>query len=188
MMEAVETFNQDKAKFLTWLGYYLKTAFSDALGIRTKRDNLDPINYAASLDAPLVDGEEATLEDVTPDPAEPFVEADRRIYLEQLHNELELAFSALPEEESTTLRLRFYGGLSLKDAAKIGAISPEEARKREGKALQKLRRGKQAARLRAYVDDHTPFYSTHGIHSVERLVIKRERLEQHSLTDTLTCP
>ena len=55
MMEAVETFNQDKAKFLTWLGYYLKTAFSDALGIRTKRDNLDPINYAASLDAPLVE-------------------------------------------------------------------------------------------------------------------------------------
>lgn len=183
MMEAVATFDQDKAKFLTWLGYYLRKVFSDALGIRTKRDNLDPLNYAASLDAPLVDGEEATLEDVTPNPADYIGEADRRIYLEQLHGELERALSALPEEESEALRLRFYNGLSIKDTAKAGGITPDEARRREVKAMRKLRQGKQAARLRAYVDERTPFYNAYGIHSMEWMAMKRERL-----TDTLTCP
>lgn len=176
MMEATETFDPDKAKFITWLGYYLRKVFSDLVGIRTKQSNLDPINHAASLDAPLVDGEEATLEDVTPDPADYIGEADRRIYLEQLHKELEWALSTLPEEESQVLRLRFYSGLPRKDTAKIGGITPEEARKRESKALQKLRQGKQAARLRAFVDERTPFYSAYGVHATEWVVLKRERI------------
>lgn len=178
MMEAVATFDPDKAKFLTWLGYYLRKAFSEALGINTKRDNLDPINHATSLDAPLVDGEEATLEDVTPNPADYIGEADRRMYLEQLHNELERALAALPEEESEALRLRFYNGLSIKDTAKAGGITPDEARRREVKAMRKLRQGKHVARLRAYVDYHTPFYSAHGVHSMEWMMIKREKIAE----------
>lgn len=180
MMEAVETFNPDKASFLTWLGYYLKTGFSDAAGCRTERQNKDPLNECRSLWEPLDNGTDGlTVGDMVPDPVDYIGEADRRIYLEQLHDAMEQVLDKLPQEESAILRLRFYSGRSLRDAAKLGGISPEEARKRETKALQKLRQGKQAARLRAFVDERTPFYSAHGVHSLERLAVKREWLRGH---------
>ena len=179
MMKAVETYEPDKAKFLTWLGYHLRTAFSEAVGCRTEKQNNDPLNECRSLWEPVDnDTDGLTIGDTVADPVDYIGQADRRIYLEQLHDELERAFSALSEEESEVLRLRFYGGLSLKDAAKVGDITPDEARRREGKALYKLRQGKQAARLQAYIDERTPFYSAHGIHSMDWMVLKRERIEQ----------
>lgn len=177
MMEAVETFDPDKARFLTWLGYHLKTAFSDVVGCRTEKQNNDPLNEYKSLWETLDnDTDGLTVGDMIADPVDYIGDADRRIYLEQLHNAMEQMLATLPQEQGTTLRLRFYQGLSLKDTAMVSGISPEEARKRESKALQKLRQGKQAARLRAFVDERTPFYNAHGIHSVEWLAIKRERL------------
>lgn len=178
MMKAARTYDPDKdVKFLTWMDYYIKTAFSYVAGCRTPAQNKDPLNEYKSLWEPLGGGtDDLTIGDMLPDPVDYIGEADRRIYLEQLHNELERALTALPEGESEVLRLRFYDEYSLKDAARIGGITPEEARRRQDSALLKLRRGKQAARLRSYVDERTPFYSARGIHSVESLAIKRERL------------
>ena len=178
MMKAARTYDPDKGvKFLTWMDYYIKTAFSYVAGCRTPAQNKDPLNEYKSLWEPLGGGtDDLTIGDMLPDPVDYIGEADRRIYLEQLHNELERALTALPEGESEVLRLRFYNGLSLKDTAKVGGTTPDEARRREEKAMRKLRQGKQAARLRAYVDERTPFYSARGVHSVESLAIKRERL------------
>lgn len=178
MMKAARTYDPDKdVKFLTWMDYYIKTAFSYVAGCRTPAQNKDHLNEYKSLWEPLGGGtDDLTIGDMLPDPVDYIGEADRRIYLEQLHAELERALSTLPEDKSKVLRLRFYDGLTLKDTAKVCGITAEAARQREGRALKELRSGKQAARLRAYVDERTPFYSARGVHSVESLTIKRERL------------
>lgn len=178
MMKAAQTYDPDKdVKFLTWMGYFIKTAFSYVAGCRTKAQNNDPLNEYRSLWEPLEGGtDDLTIGDMIPDPVDYIGDTDERVYRDQLHDELERALSTLPEDKSKVLRLRFYDGLTLKDTAKVCGITAEAARQREGRALKELRSGKQAARLRAYVDERTPFYSARGVHSVESLTIKRERL------------
>ncbi len=179
VVQAVQTYDPEKeVKFLTWLGHPLKTAFSAALGVRTEKQRLDPLNSASSLDAPLEhDTDDLTVGDTVSDPVDCYMEADRRIFLEQLHDALEQALDQLPEEQRATLRLRFYQGMTFKEAAETFGIPADQVRKRECEALRSLRQpGKQTDQLRAFLDERTPFYNAHGVHSVERLVLKRERI------------
>ena len=69
----------------------------------------------------------------------------------------------------------FIEGWSFAQAAALDRTTPDVVRKREAAAMQELRR-KESAHLRAFLDERTPFYSVHGVHGVERLVVKRERL------------
>lgn len=114
MMGAVRTFDPEKgASFLSWMGNnYLKTVFLDALGARTEKQRLDPLNSVASLDAPLQVDEALTLGDTLQDPADCIEQADHGIWIEQLHDVLETSPNTLPEEQRTTLRRLFYHGMT----------------------------------------------------------------------------
>lgn len=70
LLEALEGWDDRAGSFLTWYGLKLRGAFSEASGQRTKRDQLDPIQSAVSLETPLADreGDLLYLEDVIPDP------------------------------------------------------------------------------------------------------------------------
>lgn len=70
LLEALEGWEDRGGSFLTWYGLKLRGAFSEASGQRTKRDQLDPIQSAVSLETPLADreGDLLYLEDVIPDP------------------------------------------------------------------------------------------------------------------------
>lgn len=147
------------------------------MGCRTKKQLRDPIHSADALDAPISDTDGLTVWDMVQDPIDYYMEADRRIFLEQLHDALEESLDQLPQEQSATLRLRFFQGMTFKEAAESCGIPPDQVRKHEAAALKQLRKpGKQNAHLRAFVDERTPFYDVHGVHGLEWLVMKREEL------------
>lgn len=116
-----------------------------------------------------------TVGDMVADPLDCIAAVDRKIFIEQLHAALDEALNRLPQEQSRAIRRRFYEGLTFAKAAELSRTTPDTVRKREAAAMQQLRR-KESANLRAFLDERTPFYSVHGVHGVERLVVKRERL------------
>ena len=66
--------------------------------------------------------------------------------------------------------------MTFAEAAALAGEKPDTIRKWESAGLNKLRRGKQAARLRAFVDARTLFYAARGVHGVEYVVLKREQI------------
>ncbi|MBD5154038.1 MAG: sigma-70 family RNA polymerase sigma factor [Oscillibacter sp.] len=112
-MRAADNFDSSTgAKFTTALDYYLKQEFTAAVGQRTKRSRMDPLQSAVSLDAPLTDdeGDPFTLTDTLPDPAaeaafENVMEQDRA---KRLHDVLEAAIATLSEEQQCATRRRYF--------------------------------------------------------------------------------
>ena len=134
LLEALEGWEDRGGSFLTWYGLKLRGAFSEASGQRTKRDQLDPIQSAVSLETPLVDreGDLLYLEDVIPDPrAEEALESIGE--WEALHR----AVDGLPEHQRTVIRRRYW--LEQKVDHKIHAA-----------ALRALRHPRNSRELRAY--------------------------------------
>lgn len=157
------------------MGTCLRTPFLAAEGYRTKHQQQAPIEVAASLEAPLEGTEDLTVGDMVADPLDCIAATDRKIFIEQLHGALDEALDRLPQEQARAVRRRFYEGMTFAQAAALDHTTPDVVRKREAAAMQQLRR-KESARLRAFLDERTPFYSVHGVHGVEQLVVKRERL------------
>lgn len=182
MLDAVENYDPERGKFITRYGYALKSAFSDALGIRTERDRRDPLDLSVSLDAPLDDESDGTLHDVTPDPCDPYEAPERAIWLDQLRGALDLQLATLPPKQAEALRMRFYQGLTLKECGQRCGVNLNTIRERERKALRSLANGRRAARLRAFVDDRSDFYGVHGVHSLERLAVHRENVAERYLS------
>lgn len=149
LMVAVNTFQPERGcSFIGWLALKLKTAFAEAGGWRRK----DRLYEAQSLDAPLGDELDAgTLEAIIPDPdsAVPFEEAEERAAREKLHTAIEAAIGELPEEQSAVLRLRYYRGLSIAEAATEANVGIEAIRQRESKALRALRHPRHSRPLLA---------------------------------------
>lgn len=177
MMNAVQSYDPGKGvKFITWLGICLKAPFLDAVRYRTPRQQKDPIETAVGLDTPIEDGEDITIGDMIADPTDHIADADRRLYLEQLHEAIENALDKLPPAESAVIRARFYGGLTREKTGSAIGTTADQVKRMEAHAMNTLRKpGRESARLRAFLDDRTPFYSLHGVHAVEWAVVKRER-------------
>lgn len=156
MVEAVETYNPSAGgAFSTWLMYHLKTAFAEATGRRTKRGQREPLNNAVSLDTPLTDDADSDdLMDVIADPTgqNSLISAEETLYREQLHNAMENALSAIPEQYADALRLRYYEGLTLERAGEIQGVGKERIRAMENKGIRLLRRSQIACYLRPFYD------------------------------------
>lgn len=167
--------------FIGWLSLALKTAFAEAGGYRSRKQALDPLHRAGSLDAPLGNDEEGgTAMELQEDSAsmQGFLEVEHRLYLEQLHNALEAAMKMLPDADKAVLWARYYQGLTQRE------IGPG-ARQAEERALAYLRRPMVGRRLRQFVQGQTSMFScgdrgiskVRPVLSVERASLERERLE-----------
>lgn len=187
MVAAVNTYDPESGSFSTWLMYHLQNEFAEVTGYRTKRGRNEPLNDAFSLDKPLgEDGDGGLFGDLIPDQrATATMESvEEREYRKQLHEALEKALSAIPENYSEILRLRYYQGMTLEDAGKLLGISGEQARQREGKGIRKLRVPKVAATLRSFYD--FDFYCSTGLSAFrssglsvqERYLLKEEEQQQ----------
>ena len=112
VLRAAETFDSRSGnKFTSYLDPVLKTEFTRATGQRTKRDREDPLQSAASLDAPLTaDDEDFTLADALEDPAaeEAFAEVAGRDWLECIRAVLEEAIGKLAPELQEVIRKKYY--------------------------------------------------------------------------------
>lgn len=64
-LRAVEGYNAEcEGSFINSLTYHLKNAFNRALGIRTQKDKRNLMHRAVSLDTPIADADDMTLQDM----------------------------------------------------------------------------------------------------------------------------
>ena len=108
LLEALEGWNEESGKFLTWYDLRLKSAFTAATAQRTQRDRKDLLQDCLSLDAPLTDreGDPFTLEDTIPDQR---AEADMEAVAERdLQAGVRRVVDSLPAEQRRVILLRYY--------------------------------------------------------------------------------
>ncbi|MDD4510465.1 MAG: sigma-70 family RNA polymerase sigma factor [Oscillospiraceae bacterium] len=186
LVDAVQGFDLSAgATFTGYLALHLKNAFAQCAGYRKKPD---PLQSAASLDAPIPGAEDLRLSDTIPDAVDPYKDTEREIWVQQLHAALEQAISSLDPQEQSTLHARFYDGLSLKETAEREGCSPERVRQREAKAIRRLRNPKRFGLFRDFLEDATPYFSHVGViaftrshtSATEAAVLKREALTERA--------
>lgn len=109
LARAVTVWKPEAGGFLTALTFCLKTAFATTCGVRTERDKQDPLNDAASLDAPLAGTDEGcTLGDTVLDE-----ESERAFEIaEQVERcqAVRRAVLRLPQEQREALIAEFWRG------------------------------------------------------------------------------
>ena len=129
------------AKFTTYLFPVLKTEFSNACGLRTQRDRLDPMQTALSLDMPIVggDGEPLYRTDILEDPsaAAEMEAVDERDHDDRLRAVIEEAIAGLTPEQQEAVRGRFWRNETV-------------SRFHVNKALARLRHPSVSKKLSAY--------------------------------------
>lgn len=155
MVAAVESYESEAGAFSTWFMYHLKKAFAEVTGYRTKKGQLEPLNNALSTDKPITDEAGSSLfGDFIPDQkAAATMEAvEDREYQKQLHDALEIALGAIPENYSEVLRLRYYQNMTLEECSGALGLGYERVRQMENKGISILRQPKNAACLRPFFD------------------------------------
>lgn len=188
LLKSVELWEPDKGSFLTYLACSLRTAFADAAKGRSCRRRNDPLNYAASLDAPLDsdDPDGSTLADIVQDPRDQIAEAEDRIYNEELHAALETALSGLPERQRAVLRALYFQNLTFKQSAAVMGVSTGVIGQLQRDGLIRIRQSAAKRKLERFLDNETNFYQhvsvdkfnqTHES-AVEKIVLRRDRLSK----------
>ena len=179
MMACVWRFAPDKgAKFLTLLGFYLRSRFQGMVGWHSRRE---PMNEAVSIHAPLTD--ELALEDTLADPAADMEEAENRIYLEELREALNASMAERNDSaQREVLKRRYYWGQTYGEIAREMGRSVSTISAMECQALQRLA---MAPRLREYRREVLIAQMAHrgslkvwlntGSSAVERTVLALER-------------
>ena len=188
MLDAVRRFDASKGSFLTILDYCLLTQFREAAGIRSDRQERDPIHRAMSIDKPLPDDPETTLADLCGDDDPELENAEHRVYVDQLHDALEHEISRLPEKEADAIRSYYWQGKTYKQIAEERSVSLNLVRTRKQNGLQKMRRRGRSSGLDQFLEDSTPYYFKGGIsyfnntHNspVEAAVLRREELRNRA--------
>ena len=186
MVDAVETYDPERASFITHFTFYLRTAFIDtAIGCTAKKRN-DPLFSALDLYGDVYGDGGTTLEEITPgcapDPEERSLDA---VYNMELRAALYAVMDRnLTPREKDILQRHFMQGQTIKACAEIHGISQQAAAAAQQSALRKMRRNNRE--LKSYVDNLTPYYlgigaknyHNKGYSPVERLAELRERLEK----------
>ena len=135
MVAAVNTYTPGAGSFTGLFMLHLRTAFAEAMGLRSQKQAKDPIHSAFSMDYSLTDDSDADLlHEVIPDPNG------------------EQAFESLDALQQEVLQRRYYQNQTLTETAKQMEISPEAVRKNERKGLQRLRGPDNIARLRPFFE------------------------------------
>ena len=150
LVDAVKGYSEDKGKFLTWFGFFLKTAFAEEAGYRTQHQRRDPLRWSASLDAPIPGAEDLLLSDMVPDPADSIGDVEEAVWREELHTAMTEALCTLPPECRDMLHRLYYQGQTLTAAGRETGRTLEGARQVEKTALRQLRRPQTARKLRPF--------------------------------------
>lgn len=183
MVAAVESYQPENGAFSTWFMYYLKTAFAETTGYRTRRSKNDPIQYAVSLSTPLSDEEEAgELIDVIPDPGgvAGLDDVEEQEYRRQLCQAMDEVLSKLPEDLRDVTVCRYLEGLTQKQTAAQMGSTRSKVMRREQEAMRALRKPSNLDRLRPFL--YFDYYRGTGIASFrssgisvqERYLIRKE--------------
>ena len=187
LVNAVASYHKKEYKFNTFLSYHLQNAFREALGIRTEKQEKDPIHNAAGIDAPLTDkeGESFSLADIIGADDPELEGAEDRLEREELREILLEEISRLPEKEADSITKHFFHGLTFNEIGKQEGVSGVMIRQRQQQGIRKIRRRAGRSGLDEFLEDLTPYYKGGSVDiynrtqtsAVEAAVMKRERLE-----------
>lgn len=166
-------------KFTTYYTKHLKTAFAEAAGSRTERQQRDPLNLSTSLDAPIGDDDSdgSTIGDIVPDPTDESGQVLERLQEDWERGVIRSQIDALPADQARVLRLRYWETRSVRETAAAMGVTTARARALERKALDALRRCREVRALRDYLDERTDFFRR-GPDPVLDNVLWREELTE----------
>lgn len=119
LKRAVDSYKPEhEHRFLTHLGYHLKTSFAGVLGYRTSKRDL--IKKCTSLDIPINDDEPEgeTRLDFLPDDSDLIADKEDQIYQEQLREALEGLIGLLNPKGADIIRSYYFAGESARDIAR----------------------------------------------------------------------
>ena len=186
MVAAVESYRSESGAFSTWFMFYLKTAFAEATGYRTKYGRCEPLNTATSLDRPIQPDEPdgGNLDEFVSDSkaAAAMDGVEQSVYYKQLHEAMDAAIDELPLENALALRLRYWGNMTLAAAGKAIGRSPERMRQMESKGIRELRKSKVLHNFLDFDMYHGTGLGTFrssGSSIQERYVMKQERRQEY---------
>lgn len=162
VLDAADKYDPGKenASFLSLLAFTLRSRWAEEARIRTsKRDTLQ---YAGSLDAPAVAGDEdsAPAVDLVADEgaALAFSGVEYRDFLRYCRRLICAALDTLPEVQAAVIRLHYLEGQTLEDAATLcGLSSKGAASDTEFRALLRLERGQYRRELRECLEAFEDF-------------------------------
>ena len=163
VLDAAEQYDPGKenASFLSLLCFTLRNRWADEAGTRSTRR--DALQYADSLDAPAVAGDEDSDHAVNllPDDgaALAFVGVEYADFLDHCRRVIAAALDTLPPAQGAILRLHYLVGRSLEDAAPLCGLSCKQAASdTEYRALLRLERGKYRRELRDCLEAFEDFW------------------------------
>lgn len=150
LCRAVETFQESKeSSFINWLSFYLKREFVQEIGVRTHKQQQDPLHHAASLDAPAGgDTEDLTLGDSIADPVDQHAATEEEIWRKQCQTVISEALENLTNNQREVLQARYWDELTLKEAGERLGSTSQNVQRWEKQGLRALRRSEYMAALR----------------------------------------
>ena len=147
LVAAADTYDPTTGRqFIGWFSLHLKTAFAEAGGYRSKKQSLDPLHRAGSIDAPASEDGDTTIAELIVDPGaeQDILDAEEKVYAAQLHAALDRAMKTLTADEEASIRARYYQENTLEQMGPRG-------KNLVFAALRKLRRPKIVQELRRSV-------------------------------------
>lgn len=177
MLETLRKHDPEKGSFNTLFAYDLRKAFQNAIG-RTDRKRGDLLNYCLSLDAEIDSSEpnSDSMYERIPDGYDYAGAVEQKIYIQQLHDELEKALAAIPADQAEVLRSIYFDGRTLTEIAAERSQTCENIRRKKENGLRTLRSHKCKKELEKFIDQRTDFYSGS---SAEKIAIHRENVAQY---------
>lgn len=139
VMEALQSYDPGKGAFTTWLGYHVRNACRECLGMI--RNPESPL--IVSLDAPIGgDTEDLTLADTIPDEsaAQAIEAAEDALENQQLRSLIDAALDSLPDDIAVTICMHDLDGLTLQETADRQGIHRNTAQTRRRTGFNRLRK------------------------------------------------
>lgn len=189
---ACESYRPEMGHFVPWFLRYLKSAFAEATGYRTRRGRHDPLRNAVSLSTPVGEaGNGAELGDLIADSTaeEPIERVEDEVWCGELRKAIFAAMAEMPPDEAETLHSRYWDGLTLEQVAKKRGIWPTTVQQQEKRAIRRIRRRQWRKLAHFYYFDFyqstgkQAFFQT-GMSVQERYVIGWENIIEAKAADS----
>lgn len=185
LVDAVKRYDPERYDGFTGLFMLcLKTAFAEATGYRSQRQQRDPIHTAQSFDSAVPGTDDMVLGDIISDGRDYEEEIIDSLWKKERREAVEKALQSIPQDEETAIRLQFYNDCDVAESAEIMGLSHNDVTALRHKGLTHLRKPQIARELEQYVDTLSNFFLRTSVRSqqspVELLVIRREELRNYA--------
>ena len=124
MLDALERWDGDEGAFLTIYAMRVKAAYTCATGRRTSRSRMEPLNTAVSLNTPVGEDEDISLEELIADPngEQGIRTVEDMDLLEHLRADMKEAMNGIPAEHREVLVKKYYMGQDVDRRAHSAAL------------------------------------------------------------------